>query len=127
MCGSYQSSWCDIEALDNIQYYGRGWFQLSYPCNYHNAGKAIGLDLLKNPNLVSESEKIAASTAIWYFKETGMDKLAQEGFFANTTRKLNEYECQGKAGYHMQAARIKTFQRILPCFNLPHVEENLIC
>ncbi|CAF0820520.1 unnamed protein product [Adineta ricciae] len=127
-CNNYQSSWCEIQARPNVKYYGRGWFQLSYPCNYHNAGKALGIDLLKEPGLVSESEKIAAATAIWYYKETGMDKLAQRGDFGETTRKINEYECSGKAGHQMQAARVQTYHQVRKCFNLPPAtNSNLIC
>jgi predicted chitinase len=110
-----------------MKYYGRGWFQLSYPCNYYNAGKALGLDLIRNPDLVSQTDGIAAATAIWYFKETGMDKLAQQGDFGGTTCKLNEYECSGKGGYHMQAARVQTYHRVRKCFALPEATTNLMC
>ena len=110
-----------------MKYYGRGWFQLSYPCNYHNAGKALGLNLLENPDLVNQNETIAAATAIWYYTETGMNEFAQKGNFGRTTRKINEYECTGKAGYHMQAARIETYHRIRKCFDLPPMTSNLKC
>ncbi|UJR08619.1 hypothetical protein I4U23_012878 [Adineta vaga] len=126
-CNNYQTSWCGVQAHSNVKYCGRGWFQISYPCNYHNAGKAVGLDLLKEPNLVSQSEKIAAATAIWYFKETGMDKLAQNDKFGESTRKINEYECSGKPGHNMQAARVRTYHRIRKCFNLPPATNNLVC
>ena len=85
------------------------------------------MDLLSSPELVSQSEKIAAATAMWYHKETGMDELAKKGDFRETTRKLNEYECTGKAGYHMQAARVKTYRRVRQCFGLPETKENLVC
>ncbi|CAF3562370.1 unnamed protein product [Rotaria socialis] len=126
-CNNYEISWCSIEANPNRKYYGRGWFQLSYPCNYYSAGKALGLDLLNNPDFVSRTDRIAASTAIWYYKETGMDKLAQQDNFGGTTRKLNEYECSGKAGYHMQAARLQTYHRVRKCFDLPQTTTNLTC
>ncbi|CAF1142843.1 unnamed protein product [Rotaria sordida] len=126
-CNNYQTSWCSIEARPNKKYYGRGWFQLSYPCNYYNAGKALGFDLLNNPDLVSKIDKIAALTAIWYFKETEMNQLAQQDNFGGTTRKLNEYECSGKAGYYMQAERIQTYHRVRKCFDLPEATTNLTC
>jgi putative chitinase len=110
-----------------MKYYGRGWFQLSYPCNYYKAGKALDHDLLNNPDLVSQSDKLAASTAIWYFKETGMNVLAQQGHFNETTRKLNEYECSGKGGYRMQTARVETYHRVRKCFGLPETTTNIIC
>jgi predicted chitinase len=126
-CNNYQSSWCSIQARQNVKYFGRGWFQLSYPCNYYHAGKALGLNLLDNPDLVIESDKNAASTAIWYYLETGMNKLAQEDNFGGTTRKLNEYECSGKSGHHFQAARVQIYHRVRKCFGLPETTNNLIC
>jgi len=126
-CNNYQSSWCSIKAYSNVQYYGRGLFQLSYPCNYYQAGQALGLDLLKDPDLVSSHDTIAAATAIWYYKETGMNECAQKGDFGGSTRKLNEYECQGKAGYPLQLGRIQTYQRVRKCFDLPETTQQLSC
>ena len=85
------------------------------------------MNLLENPDLVSQSDKIAAATAIWYYTETSMNELAQQGDFGGTTRKLNEYECSGKAGHHMQKARIQTYHRVRKCFYLPETTENLVC
>lgn len=110
-----------------MQYYGRGLFQLSYPCNYYQAGKALSLNLLEHPDLVSTDDTVAAATAIWYYKETGMSECAQQGDFASTTRKLNEYECKGKAGYPLQMARIDTYQRVRKCFGFAETTRNLSC
>ncbi|CAF2921113.1 unnamed protein product [Rotaria sp. Silwood2] len=126
-CNNYQTSWCSIEARSNMKYYGCGWFQLSYPCNCYNAGKALGLDLLNNPDLVSKVDKITASTAVWYFKETEMNQLAEQDNFGGTTQKLNEYECSGKVGYHMQAERIQTYHRVRKCFDPSEATTNLTC
>ena len=85
------------------------------------------MDLLKEPNRIAQSEQLAAASAIWYYKKTGMDELARQDLFGDTTRKLNEYECSGKAGHHMQAARVKTYHRVRQCFNLPATAEKLTC
>ncbi len=54
-CGAnYAQSWCNIQGAPGQLYYGRGWFQLSFPCNYYAAGQSLGLDLLNNPDLVSQ-------------------------------------------------------------------------
>ncbi len=126
-CSNYQNSWCSIQAKPDRQYYGRGWFQLSYPCNYWNAGRTLGLDLLSEPDLVSQSDRIAAATAIWYYMTTGMNEPASRGDFANTTRILNKYECNGNPGQHMQIDRVKTYQRIRQCFGLQEATNNLYC
>ena len=126
-CSNYQTSWCSIQAKPGKLYYGRGWFQLSYPYNYYNAGKALGIDLLSNPDRVADSDRIAAATAIWYFNATGMSTPASQGDFADTTRILNIYECTGHPGENLQASRVETYQNIRQCFGLAEATTNLYC
>ncbi len=127
VCNNYQSSWCSIQAKSGKQYYGRGWLQLSYPCNYWNAGQALDLDLLSNPDLVAQSDQVAALTAIWYYQTTGMNIPASRGDFAGTTRILNNYECNGKPGRLLQVGRVMTYLRIRQCFGLNETANNLYC
>nr|AUN87466.1 chitinase [Camellia fraterna] len=51
------------------QYYGRGPMQLSYNYNYGPAGVALGLgmELLKNPDLVETDPVISFKTALWFW------------------------------------------------------------
>jgi hypothetical protein len=56
-----------------------------------------------------------------------MNELAQQDNFGATTQKINEYECAGKAGHRMQAARVRTYHRVRKCFDLPEATNNLIC
>ncbi|CAL4920617.1 unnamed protein product [Urochloa decumbens] len=48
-------------------YYGRGPIQLTHDYNYRKAGRALGLDLLGNPDLVSTDPVVAFKTAIWFW------------------------------------------------------------
>ncbi|KAJ3693095.1 hypothetical protein LUZ60_012190 [Juncus effusus] len=48
-------------------YYGRGPIQLSWNFNYGPAGKALGFNGLKNPDLVSNNSIIAFRTAFWFW------------------------------------------------------------
>jgi predicted chitinase len=101
----YQKSWCPpIEARLGKQYYGRGWLSLSYPCNYHNAGQALGVDLLADPNQVASSHKLACATALWFWKVNHMDQPARQGNFGVTTRIMNKTEC---GQLTLQQARIR--------------------
>jgi predicted chitinase len=126
-CSNYQTSWCSIQAKPGKLYYGRGWFQLSYPCNYYNAGNALGLNLLANPDRVAQSERLAAATAVWYYNATGMSAPAQQGNFAATTSILNIYECNGHPGQNLQASRVATYQQVRKCFGLGNATTNLYC
>ncbi len=56
-----------------------------------------------------------------------MNELAQQDNFGGTTRKINEYECSGKAGYRMQTARVQTYHRVRKCFGLSEATINLTC
>ncbi|XP_074577590.1 endochitinase-like [Curcuma longa] len=48
-------------------YYGRGPIQLSHNYNYGPAGRAIGSNLLSNPDLVATDRVISFKTAIWFW------------------------------------------------------------
>ncbi|CAF1571311.1 unnamed protein product [Adineta ricciae] len=131
-CGhAYQggpSSWCKTTGPPGKLYYGRGWFQLSWPCNYDAAGKALGVDLLSNPDLVETNDKLAVSTALWFYRTQGMSEPARRGDFAATTRIINGHlECNGGSGYSHQLSRVETYKRVRQCFNLGPPKINPIC
>ncbi|CAL9116653.1 unnamed protein product [Musa acuminata var. zebrina] len=49
------------------KYYGRGPIQISFNYNYGPAGRAIGSDLLNNPDLVATDATISFKTALWFW------------------------------------------------------------
>ncbi|RLN58141.1 hypothetical protein BBJ29_005977 [Phytophthora kernoviae] len=49
------------------RYHGRGPIQLSWNYNYYNAGKALGIDLLYNPEIVANDTAVTWMTALWYW------------------------------------------------------------
>ncbi|KAG2627731.1 hypothetical protein PVAP13_3KG262183 [Panicum virgatum] len=49
------------------KYFGRGPIQLSYNYNYGPAGRAIGVDLLSNPDLVATDPVVSFKTALWFW------------------------------------------------------------
>ncbi|CAF0802732.1 unnamed protein product [Adineta steineri] len=128
-CGPhYAGSWCSIQGAPGKSYYGRGWFQLSWPCNYHGAGQALGLDLLNNPDLVEQRQDVAVKTAIWFYNANNMAAPAKQGDFAATTRIINgALECNGGSGYQNQLARVATYRRIRHCFGLGEPGRNPVC
>ncbi|WP_458070045.1 XVIPCD domain-containing protein [Rhodanobacter sp. BL-MT-08] len=52
---------------DGYTYRGRGYMQLTGKENYAAAGKALGLDLVKHPELAAEPEN-ASKIATWYWE-----------------------------------------------------------
>jgi hypothetical protein len=48
-------------------YHGRGALQLSWNYNYGQAGDALGVDLVADPDLVKTDSKLAIQTALWFW------------------------------------------------------------
>ncbi|KAF7050933.1 hypothetical protein CFC21_059228 [Triticum aestivum] len=63
------TGYCYVKAVNRASapYYGRGPIQLTTEDNYRQAGRVLGLDLLRNPDLVSTDPAVAFKTAIWFW------------------------------------------------------------
>ncbi|XP_041016567.1 chitinase 10 [Juglans microcarpa x Juglans regia] len=69
---SPQSNYCDSTNKEwpcypGKSYKGRGPIQLSWNFNYGPAGKALGFDGLRNPEIVANNSLIAFKTALWFW------------------------------------------------------------
>jgi putative chitinase len=73
---------------DGYKYRGRGLPQLTGRDNHAAASKALGLDLLNNPDLLFQVEH-SANAAAWFWKSRGCNELADAGKFEAITRKIN--------------------------------------
>nr|AGW81842.1 class I chitinase [Theobroma cacao] len=49
------------------QYFGRGPMQLTWNYNYGQCGRAIGVDLLNNPDLLATDPTISFKSAFWFW------------------------------------------------------------
>ncbi|CAN6569814.1 unnamed protein product [Malus baccata var. baccata] len=63
-CDSNNKEW---PCYPGKSYKGRGPIQLSWNYNYGPAGKALGFDGLKNPEVVANNSMIALKTALWFW------------------------------------------------------------
>jgi predicted chitinase len=91
---------------DGKRFKGRGYIQLTGRANYAAAGKALGLDLVNNPELAAKPEN-ASRVAAWYWNSRGLNKLADQGNFDGITKRING-GYNGKAdrdAYHARALR----------------------
>lgn len=57
----------NVKKGDGYRFRGRGYIQLTGRDNYTRAGRALGLDLVNNPDLASEPAN-AARIAVWFWK-----------------------------------------------------------
>jgi predicted chitinase len=81
----------NIYAGDGKRYKGRGPIQLTGRANYDAAGKALGLDLVNNPELV-ETPKIGFRTSVWFWNKHKLNDLADQNTpeaFRKITKKIN--------------------------------------
>lgn len=78
----------NTEIGDGVKYHGRGYIQLTGKWNYERAGKALGLDLVKKPELVEKPE-VAAKVAVWFWQNRVQPKVDDFGDTKAATKPIN--------------------------------------
>ena len=73
---------------DGWKYRGRGPLQLTGKGNYAAAGKALGLDLVGNPDLLLDPD-IGAKASAWYFKTRVSSNALNSGDLRKVTKAVN--------------------------------------
>lgn len=76
------------DAGDGFKFRGRGFTQLTGRDNYEMAGKALGIDLVNNPELAASPE-IASKIAIWKWQQSGASRAAKAGDIAGARKAIN--------------------------------------
>lgn len=78
----------NIEPGDGFKFKGRGLLQTTGRHNYQRTGEALGVDLLTDPTLLATAE-LAARSAGWFWREHGLNELADTGDVMRMTRRIN--------------------------------------
>lgn len=78
----------NTEPGDGVRFKGRGLIQTTGRANYRATGEALGVDLIAQPELLADSV-LAARSAAWFWKEHGLNELADAGDFMRITRRIN--------------------------------------
>jgi putative chitinase len=73
---------------DGWKYRGRGLIQLTGKDNYQLASDALRVDLVNNPDLVTQPD-MAALTAAWFWNKRGLNDLADAGDNQQISRRIN--------------------------------------
>ncbi len=78
----------DEASGDGYRFRGRGAIQLTGHSGYYHAGQALGVDFVKDPDLVA-TPTYAALTAGWFWSTHKCNELAEAGDWAGLTKKIN--------------------------------------
>jgi hypothetical protein len=74
-----QGDYCDSSRpqfpCNGHKFYGRGPLQLSWNYNYGTCGKALGLNLLANPDLVATDALVSFKASLWFWSDYGDSKI----------------------------------------------------
>lgn len=73
---------------DGMRYKGRGLIQITGRNNYAECGKALGVDLITNPELL-ETNDFACRSAAWFWASRGLNDLADKGDINRICRRIN--------------------------------------
>lgn len=78
----------DEASGDGWLYRGSGYMQLTGAANFFHAGKALGVDLVRNPDWV-RAPQYAMLTAGWYWSTHGCNSLANAKDWTKLTKVIN--------------------------------------
>jgi putative chitinase len=73
---------------DGRRFKGRGPIQLTGRANYAAASRALGIDLVNNPQRAADPD-VGFRIATWYWQTRGLNNLADQGNFREITRRIN--------------------------------------
>ena len=73
---------------DGVKYKGRGLIQITGKANYVALMMALDIDCVDHPELLETPEN-ACRSAAWWWKNHGLNELADAGDFEHITRRIN--------------------------------------
>ena len=78
----------NVKPGDGARYKGRGFIQITGRYNYKKAGEAIGVNLLKNPEL-AEKPEVAAKIAVWFWQHRVQSNVTNFKDTSAVTKQIN--------------------------------------
>ena len=98
----------NVQLGDGFKYRGRGLIQTTGRHNYTATGRALDLDLVNNPGLLS-LPKNAAMSAGYFWESNGLNELSDTGSVERVTRRVNG----GVNGLHERTALYEAALQVL--------------
>jgi putative chitinase len=104
----YSGRMGNTEEGDGAKYIGRGLIQLTGKENYANCGLGLGVDLLGNPDWLSDP-KYAALSAGWFWNKKNLNQYADINDIETMTKRING----GTIGLEDRKAKITMVSKYL--------------
>lgn len=101
----------DKASGDGYKFRGRGYIQLTGKDNYTAFGKAIGVDILANPDLVAT--KYPLLSAAWYWNSRKLNAVADQGATDAVVTKATKLVNGGTIGLADRIKHFKEFYHLL--------------
>ncbi len=99
---------------DGPKFKGHGPIQITGRANHAACGKALGLDLIDNPRLITDAA-YGTLSATWFWNSRELSKLADVGWFREITRRIN-------GGFNGMEDRLQYWNRNRRILGLPFIE-----
>ena len=96
---------------EGYKFRGRGYIQLTGKENYTAFGKAIGEDIISNPDVVAS--KYALLSAAWFFSKNGLHRMADEGASDQVVTKITKRVNGGTIGLPDRIKHFKEYYKLL--------------
>ncbi len=79
----------DASTGDGWRYRGHGLKQITFLDNHRACGQALGVDLVRQPELLATDDRLAARSAGWFWFANGCNQLADAGDQRALTKRIN--------------------------------------
>lgn len=101
----------DEASKEGYKYRGRGYIQLTGKDNYNAFDKAVGDDILNNPDLVAT--KYPLLSAAWFWNTRSLNQLADEGSSDDVVTKITKKVNGGLIGLDERIEQFKNYYALL--------------
>lgn len=98
----------NVEAGDGVRFKGRGLIQITGRTNYGDCGEALGVDLIENPDRLSNPD-LACRSAGWFWNTRNLSNFADRDDFDSITYRING----GYNGYDDRLYYLDIAKRVL--------------
>jgi len=96
---------------DQWRYHGRGYIMNTWRSAYERLSDVLGVDLVSNPDLLSERKDLAARAAVWFWTTNNIGPVADRGDFRGVCSLINRGENPPQGPINGWTERLEAYER----------------